>query len=634
MTNQAQPVIFDNSEFFEYTAPDNLQFYTTTYSDPNAYTTNVGGYYSQNDANVYTPGYHQGGSTGSFWSAFGTGGFADEPPLLEELGINFVHIKMKSLAALNPLRTVDKNIMDDTDLAGPLLFCLVFGLSLLLTGKVHFGYIYGVAVLGWFSIYMILNLMSESGVDGYRTASVLGYCLLPLVLLSCVGVAVPLSGPLGLLASGAAIIWCTYSSSTMFVTVLQMSEQRLLVAYPVGLFMSETDLHQNKERIFHDIGEIVEHETDDTRPTEIESYCVNCEENGITKLLLTRIPHWRDIIVTSFECEHCGFSNNEVQFAGSYAEKGCVYTCKISTTEDLNRQLVKSENASIKFHELDLELPSSSKRGTLTTVEGLISAIIDDLSSGQPVRKHMDKVTYEKIEGIIEKLKGYKENAEEFTISIDDPSGNSYIENFNVPNLDTKLKIRHYPRTREMNIALGLINPDVEPVDAHNEITTDTKDDDDVIPDLMTFPGNCSECNMPGETRMQVLNIPHFKEVVIMSTTCDACGYKSNEVKAGGPISPKGKRIKLKVEELEDLSRDILKAETCGLTIPEIELDLLSGTLGGRFTTVEGLLRQAYEELESRIPFSSGDSVTEDRREKFKKFLSKLDRIIKGEILP
>ena len=39
---------------------------------------------------------------------------------------------------------------------------------------------------------MILNLMSESGVDGYRTASVLGYCLLPLVLLSCVGVAVPL----------------------------------------------------------------------------------------------------------------------------------------------------------------------------------------------------------------------------------------------------------------------------------------------------------------------------------------------------------------------------------------------------------------------------------------------------------
>jgi hypothetical protein len=36
------------------------------------------------------------------------------------------------LAVLNPLKTVDKNVMDDSDLAGPLLFCLIFGVSLLL----------------------------------------------------------------------------------------------------------------------------------------------------------------------------------------------------------------------------------------------------------------------------------------------------------------------------------------------------------------------------------------------------------------------------------------------------------------------------------------------------------------------
>ncbi|RUP12159.1 hypothetical protein BC936DRAFT_139837, partial [Jimgerdemannia flammicorona] len=51
-------------------------------------------------------------------------------------------------------------------------------------GKVHFGYIYGVAVLGVMSLFLILNLMSEGGVDGYRIASVLGYCLLPMVVLS------------------------------------------------------------------------------------------------------------------------------------------------------------------------------------------------------------------------------------------------------------------------------------------------------------------------------------------------------------------------------------------------------------------------------------------------------------------
>ena len=58
---------------------------------------------------------------------------------------------------------------------------------------------------------------------------------------------------------------------------------------------------------------------------------------------------------------------------------------------------------------------------------------------------------------------------------------------------------------------------------------------------------------------MKIVNIPYFKEVVIMSTVCDSCGYKSNEVKAGGAIAPHGKRITLKVTDPEDLSRDVLK---------------------------------------------------------------------------
>ena len=33
-----------------------------------------------------------------------------------------------------------------------------------------------------------------------------------------------------------AISWCTYSASAIFVAVLQLTEMRALVAYPVGLF--------------------------------------------------------------------------------------------------------------------------------------------------------------------------------------------------------------------------------------------------------------------------------------------------------------------------------------------------------------------------------------------------------------
>lgn len=132
-------------------------------------------------------------------------------PCTSELGINFDHILQKSLTVLNPLRSVDPHIMDDADLAGPLVFCFVFASFLLLvsvleadclllkldtpnlqSGKPQFSYIYGVALIGSVSMYALLNLMSESGIDAYRTASVLGYCILPLVLLSMLSVVLSL----------------------------------------------------------------------------------------------------------------------------------------------------------------------------------------------------------------------------------------------------------------------------------------------------------------------------------------------------------------------------------------------------------------------------------------------------------
>lgn len=90
-------------------------------------------------------------SAGGWWTAFGTGGLEGEPPLLEgksqsasrdcpmphtsvirvELGINFTHIRAKSLTVLNPFQRVDERIMDDADLAGPLLFIICFGTFLL-----------------------------------------------------------------------------------------------------------------------------------------------------------------------------------------------------------------------------------------------------------------------------------------------------------------------------------------------------------------------------------------------------------------------------------------------------------------------------------------------------------------------
>ncbi|WVQ95112.1 hypothetical protein IAU59_002206 [Kwoniella sp. CBS 9459] len=172
---------------------------------------------------------------GRWWEAFGTGGFEGEPSLMEELGINPSHILQKSLTVLNPLSKVDARIMDDADLAGPLVFSFAFAFFLLLSGKPQFSYIYGVGLLGTTAIYLLLNLMSEQGIDAYRTASVLGYCLLPMVGLGGIGMGVGIDHPIGYLLSSVSIAWCTHSASAIFVAVLRMDHQRLLVAYPVGL---------------------------------------------------------------------------------------------------------------------------------------------------------------------------------------------------------------------------------------------------------------------------------------------------------------------------------------------------------------------------------------------------------------
>jgi hypothetical protein len=162
----------------------------------------------------------------------------EELPLLEELGINFDHIFKKTKSVLNPFATPDSSILDDVDLAGPLVFCLAFACSLLLLGKIHFGYVYGIVTLGTVGMYGLLNMMTSPNkpCSGLFVTSVLGYCLLPMVILSFSSFLFKLNGLIGLIIASIFIIWCSLSASKLFATSLAMIGQQILVAYPCALF--------------------------------------------------------------------------------------------------------------------------------------------------------------------------------------------------------------------------------------------------------------------------------------------------------------------------------------------------------------------------------------------------------------
>ncbi|KAI6212820.1 hypothetical protein M3Y94_00074200 [Aphelenchoides besseyi] len=162
--------------------------------------------------------------------------FENEPPLLEELGVNFDHIRQKTIAVLNPIAYASEDVAADQDLAGPLVFCLLFGTSLLLNGRVYFGYIYGIGMLGCVGMYLLLNLMAEQKSISFTcTASVLGYCLLPMSLLAFSATVLSFSTYLGYVAALAVIAWCSSSSAKLFSAILNMEGQKFLVAYPCAM---------------------------------------------------------------------------------------------------------------------------------------------------------------------------------------------------------------------------------------------------------------------------------------------------------------------------------------------------------------------------------------------------------------
>ena len=127
--------------------------------------------------------------------------------------------------------------------------------------------------------------------------------------------------------------------------------------------------------------------------------------------------------------------------------------------------------------------------------------------------------------------------------------------------------------------------------------------------EVVEIPDMCPNCAKMGKFKSAMTSIPHFKEVLIMAFNCVFCGYRSNEVKGGGAIPAKGQRIELTITGPSDLKRDILKGDSAALKLPSMDLELSHGSLGGVYTTIEGLLNKIYTNLRDNNPFAIGDSV-------------------------
>jgi zinc finger protein len=413
-------------------------------------------------------------------------------------------------------------------------------------------------------------------------------------------------------------------------------------------------------------------------------FCPNCHEgNAKTLMLPTRVPGFREIVIMAIDCPDCGFRNSEVNFGGEIQTQGSRITLTVTCPEDLNRQVLKSDSSTLILPSLQLEIPPGTQRGTLTTIEGMISRAEENLSLLQPERLKLGDVdNFHRCKAVIDKIKKMlgtgddsdsdEEEEEEkvlypFDIIVDDIAGNSFIENPNAPNPDPHLKVVKYNRTPNQDMSLGL-QPSVDAMKdgkiednnpKHKNVANATAPhaidmDMDSRPgsvgrqEVIKFQTTCTNCYKPAETDMCVTDIPHFKEVIIMCLVCENCGFKSNEIKGGGAIPKYGAKITLTATSEDDLAREVLKSDTAGIEIPEIELFLDEGGLDGVYTTVEGLIQKMRERLAKANPFGSGDSALKQHTNndggafsepssnyvRYQAFLEKLRDLAEGRAFP
>ena len=354
----------------------------------------------------------------------------------------------------------------------------------------------------------------------------------------------------------------------------------------------------------------------------------------------------------------------------------------------LDRFIVKSEYATITIPEIELTIPKNTQKGSIKTLEGYLSATADGLKFHQDARRLVDPDTAMKLDEFIEKLERMWEGKDmPYHFVIDDPSGNSYVQNPHAPAKDVYVTSRYYERSKKDLADMGFVDADTldeeelkeerkdieeEPkkIDhkivktwefSHEEIEEmmhlarkrgekhEERKEVDVIPagfdyeksieeqskdmgninnEAFVIPMTCYQCGNMGVQKSWVSNIPHFKEIIIMAFNWEHCGYRSVEVKQGGGMSEKGKKVTLKVLNERDLTRDLYKGDNWSVDIPEIDLHLVPGSLGGLYTTVEGLIDKIHDKLEEANPFTAGDSSLD---EKFRAFLHKLENLNEGK---
>jgi len=166
------------------------------------------------------------------------GVFPQDPPLLQELGIDTNRIKTESQVTFKALSFDNKvNAYESShDLTGPVVFLVVYTLALILKGKLHCGYIYLISLVSTLSSYMLFNLMGAKGITLVRVCNILGYSIVPVVCFSLLSLLLGWTNMIFQLLIGTlSALWSSYVASILVTKHLELQNSKLATSYPLFL---------------------------------------------------------------------------------------------------------------------------------------------------------------------------------------------------------------------------------------------------------------------------------------------------------------------------------------------------------------------------------------------------------------
>lgn len=108
---------------------------------------------------------------------------------------------------------------------------------------------------------------------------------------------------------------------------------------------------------------------------------------------------------------------------------------------------------------------------------------------------------------------------------------------------------------------------------------------------IWDLKGKCPRCSSEYTISEYLHDVPLIGRVILSSGRCGRCGYRYRDVRAAESAGPQ--RLKVFIDEPEDLNILVVRASSASIYIPELGVSIEPGPASeGFITTVEGILER------------------------------------------